>query len=81
MKEVLEFLKSVVDRSGVKSLVAGGGIYTIYLLAIEDKVTIPILIGIVLIVVLYFGFRHFETINTTKEYNNFVNFKEKRLVE
>lgn len=64
LEELLKFLKSVSDRSGVKFLVALAGIGAQWHLVSIDK--IPGVYGsicIVLIVIGFFGFRHIETIN------------------
>lgn len=64
IKPILEFLKQTVDRWGVKFLVALASVYAIYDLTlkgfIEGKWAV---IGIAVIMVAYFVFRHLETIN------------------
>ena len=63
IKPILDFLKQTVDRWGVKFLVALGGVYAIYDLTlkgfIEGKWAV---IGIAVVMVAFFAFRHFEAI-------------------
>ena len=61
-----ELIKVVVDRYGVKSIVAGGGVYAIYTLAVQSLATVPAVVGITVIVVGYFVFRHYETFNKSR---------------
>jgi len=67
LEKVLKLVEMIVDRYGVKSIVAGGGIYAIYTLAVQGLATIPAVAGITAIVTGYFVFRHFETFNKSKE--------------
>ena len=64
LEELMGFLKSVADRSGVKFLIALAGIASLWHLISIDK--IPGVYGsvcIVLVVIGFFIFRHFEKIN------------------
>lgn len=66
IEKILGFLKGTVDRYGVKFLVALGGVYAIYDLTlkgfIEGKWAV---IGIAVVMVAYFVFRHLETVSKT----------------
>ncbi len=68
IEQALEFLKQVVDRSGMKSVVAlafGGGI--VYL-AFTDKVDgLYALIAMTVICLAFFGIRHMEKLNEAKK--------------
>jgi len=64
IQPILDFVTGVVNKWGMKSIVALGGIYALYDLSIKGVVTgIPIVIGIVAIVVGYFIFRHIQEVN------------------
>lgn len=65
---ILEFLKQVVDRSGMKSVVAlafGGGI--VYLASIDKVDGLYALITMTVICLAFFGWRHAEKLNEVKK--------------
>lgn len=64
LEELLKFLKSVADRSGVKFLIALAGIASLWHLVSIDKIEgVYGGVGIVLVVIGFFVIRHIETIN------------------
>lgn len=64
LTKLLEFLKSISDRSGVKFLIALAGIGSLWHLVSIDKIQgLHGGIGILLVTVGFFVIRHFETIN------------------
>lgn len=67
LDKYLDFIKSIVDRWGVKPLLTGGAVYAIYLLA--DKGIVPgawAVVGIAAICIALFGFRHLELVRKQK---------------
>ena len=68
LEELMGFLKSVADRSGVKFLIALAGIASLWHLVSIDK--IPGLyggVGILLVTLGFFVIRHIETIKGGKK--------------
>ena len=65
-EKIFDLIKVIVDRYGVKSIVAGASIYAIYSLAVQGLATIPAVVGVVVVTTGYFVFRHFETFNKSK---------------
>ena len=60
MDKLLETVLAIVDRSGVRWLVASIGIVTIGYLSLQGLSTIQDVVGICVIMVTYFIFRHHE---------------------
>ena len=66
LEKILGFGKEIVMKYGTKSLVASLGMYFIYELAKQGLCTPYASIGIVLIAVSFFFFKHLQEINQTK---------------
>ena len=60
MDKILDLIKHITERYGVKWLIAGIGIYVLYNSAMKSLCTVEIVVGVCVIELLYFTVRHLK---------------------